>query len=128
MDKNKKVLVVDDEADVLDYLVTLFQDNGYETVTADNGLKCIEVAKAEKPDLITLDFIMPEQSGVRAYRQLKRDYPELKDIPVIIITAMGDSMEEYLHKLKGFPDPEGFMNKPIEQDTLIKMAADILSK
>mmetsp|Transcript_8025 Transcript_8025/g.4248 ORF Transcript_8025/g.4248 Transcript_8025/m.4248 type:complete len:127 (+) Transcript_8025:2182-2562(+) len=122
----KKILVVDDEPDVLEYLTTLFQDNDYETITAENGVQCLEMAKSEKPDLITLDLIMPEQSGVRAYRYLKEDH-ELGKIPVIIITAMGESMEDYLHKLKGFPDPEGFINKPIDKKELIKMAADILS-
>lgn len=126
MSEKKKILVVDDEPDMLDYLTTLFQDNGYETVSAGNGIQCLEMAKSEKPDLITLDFVMPEQSGVRAYRYLNKD-PALKAIPVIIITGMDESMEDYLHKLKGFPDPEGFMNKPIEPEKLLKMIADIFS-
>jgi len=127
MNEKKKILVVDDEPDVLVYLTTLFEDNGYETISAEDGEQCLEVAKSEKPDLITLDLIMPKQSGVRSYRYLKKD-PDLKDIPVIIITAMGESMEDYLHKLKGFPDPDGFSNKPIDSKELIEMTAGILSK
>ncbi|MBF0225641.1 MAG: response regulator [Desulfobacterales bacterium] len=126
MSEKKKILVVDDEQDVLTYLTTLFEDNGYETVTAMNGIQAFELAKSEKPDIITLDMTMPDQSGVRTYRYYKED-PELKNIPVIIITAMGDTMHTFLHKLKGFADPEGFMAKPIDPKALLDMISKYLS-
>ncbi len=127
MSEKKKILVVEDESDVSTYLTTLFEDNGYDTITAEDGVKGLDMAKAEKPDLITLDIAMPEQSGVRTYRQYKTE-PETKDIPVIIITGIGESMETYLKKLSGFADPEGFMSKPIDRDDLLKMVSDLLSK
>lgn len=126
MSEKKTVLVVDDEQDVLTYLTALFEDNGYATITAMDGIAAFNMAKSEKPDLITLDITMPDQSGVRTYRQYKDD-PELKDIPVIIVTAVGDNMRSFLNKLSGFQKPEGFMSKPIEPDALIKMAADLLA-
>lgn len=126
MSEKKTVLVVDDEQDVLTYLTALFEDNGYATITAMDGITAFNMAKSEKPDLITLDITMPDQSGVRTYRQYKDD-PELKDIPVIIVTAVGDSMRSFLNKLSGFKKPEGFMNKPIKREELIKMAADLLA-
>ncbi|UCF85292.1 MAG: response regulator [Desulfobacteraceae bacterium] len=127
MSKKKKILVVEDEQDVLTYLTTLFQDNGYDTVSAVDGVEAFEKARTEKPDLISLDIVMPDQSGVRTYRQYKKD-DELKDIPVIIVTALGDSMRSFLKRLGGFPEPEGFMTKPIDEEKLLKMAADLLSK
>jgi CheY-like chemotaxis protein len=126
MSEKKTVLVVDDEQDVLTYLTALFEDNGYATITAMDGIAAFDKAKSEKPDLITLDITMPDQSGVRTYRQYKDD-PELKGIPVIIVTAIGDDMRSFLNKLKGFQKPEGFMNKPIEPKVLMKMAADLLA-
>jgi len=126
MSEKKKILVVEDEEDVLTYLTTLFQDNGYETVSAIDGVQGFELARSEKPDLITLDIVIPDQSGVRTYRQYKED-PELKNIPVIIITAVGDSLRSFLKKLSGFSEPEGFMNKPIEPEKLLKMTSDLLS-
>ena len=126
MSLKKKILVVDDEKDVLMYLAAIFQDNGYETVLAEDGIQAFEKAKTEKPDLISLDITMPDQSGVRTYRQYKED-PELKDIPVIIVTAIGDSMRSFLKKLSGFQEPEGFMNKPVDPDELIKMTKDLLA-
>jgi CheY-like chemotaxis protein len=127
MSDNLKILVVDDEADAINYLTALFQDNGYDTVTANNGKEALALAKSEMPAMITLDLSMPEESGVRAYRNIKSD-PGLKQIPVIIITAVGDSMKKFIDKLKVIPEPEGFMSKPIKPDELLKLTADILSK
>ncbi|PIP38540.1 MAG: response regulator [Desulfobacterales bacterium CG23_combo_of_CG06-09_8_20_14_all_51_8] len=127
MSDKLKILVVDDEPDAVNYLTAIFQDNGYDTITANNGKQALEVAISQMPALITLDLSMPEESGVRAYRNIKSD-PSLKKIPVIIITAVGDSMKKFIDKLKVIPEPEGFMSKPINPDELLKMTADILSK
>ncbi len=125
MSSGKKILVVEDEKDVSTYLVTLLEDNGYETVTAEDGIKGIDVAKQEKPDLITLDIAMPNQTGVRTFRQYKED-EDLKAIPVIVITAVGDDMRRYFNKVPGFKNPEGFMNKPIDEERLIKMVEELI--
>ncbi len=127
MTEKKKILIVDDEPDVLTYFTALFQDNGYDTLTAEDGVKGFDLAKSENPDLITLDITMPDQSGVRTYRYYKGN-DKLKDTPVIIVTAIGDSMRSFLKKLAGFPEPEGFMTKPIEEEALLKMVSDLLSK
>jgi CheY-like chemotaxis protein len=127
MSERKKILVVEDEEDVLTYLTTLFQDNGYDTVSAVDGFEALERARTQKPDLISLDIVMPDQSGLRTYRQYKKD-DELKDIPVIIVTALGDSIRSFLKRLGGFPEPEGFMTKPIDKEKLLKMVADLLSE
>jgi len=126
MSGKKKILVVDDEKDVLAYLTALFQDQGYETVTAENGLEAMERARTEKPDLITLDITMPDQSGVRTYRQIK-DSEQLRGIPVVIITAMGESMNHFLKRLGGFQKPQGFMAKPIEEARLLEMVGGLLA-
>ncbi len=114
MSKRKKVLIVDDEQDVLIYLSTLFEDNGFNTLTAENGIEGLTVAKAELPDLITLDITMPEQSGIKTYRYLKNE-PNLHYIPVIIITAVGEPIKSVLNEFAAFPEPEGFVSKPVDQ-------------
>ena len=88
MDKDdpRTVLVVDDEPHVVAYLEMVLQDQGYTTVSAANGREGIEKAKAHSPDLICLDITMPEESGVRMYKNLKDD-PDLGHIPVIVVTA-----------------------------------------
>lgn len=122
----KKVLIVDDEEDVLIYLSALFIEHGFETVTADGGKNALAVAKAEMPHLITLDITMPEQSGIRTYRILKND-DELKGIPVIFVTAIGDSIEVIIEQLEEYPEPEGFIGKPIDHGKLIQLARDLVS-
>ena len=126
MNDKKRVLVVDDEVDVRTYISTLFQDQGYEILTAENGKEGFELAKKEKPDLITLDIAMPSQSGMRTFRMFK-DSEELKSIPVIIITGMRENVESFIKRLKGFSSqPEGFMGKPIDEEKLIKMVSDLI--
>jgi CheY-like chemotaxis protein len=126
MNDKKKVLVVEDEVDVRTYISTLFQDQGYGILTAENGKEGFELAIKEKPDLITLDIAMPSQSGMRTFRMFK-DSEELKSIPVIIITGMGEDVSSFIKRLKGFSSqPEGFMGKPIDEEKLIKMVSDLI--
>ena len=126
MSSNKKVLVVDDEQDVLVYLSTLFEDHGFDTVIAENGVEALKRAKEEFPDLITLDITMPEQSGIKTYRYLKNDV-QLRSIPVIIITAIGDPIRSVLNEFAAFPEPEAFIHKPIDKKELISTAKKLLA-
>jgi len=126
MSVKKTILIVDDEKDVRTFLKSLLTDNGYDTLEAVDGVEGMKLARERSPDLITLDITMPEQSGVKSYRQLKDD-AELAKIPVVIITAVGDPMEHFLKTRKQVPNPEGFMAKPIDQDKLLQMIADLLS-
>lgn len=123
MDKQKVALVVDDEADIRSYLGAVLEDSGFVVHMAEDGLKGMEEARRLKPDLITLDISMPDQSGVRTYRQLKTD-EALKHIPVFIITGFSDKMRIFLKKLAGFPFPEAFINKPINPAELRKIITE----
>lgn len=126
MRENKKILIVDDEEDVLTYFEAVFQDNGFDTVSAEDGIEGFELAKSEKPDLIVLDITMPKQSGLKTYRQYKRQ-PALKNIPVIIVTAVNDSFKELLDELEDLEQPKGIFYKPIDPQELLKVVAGILS-
>ena len=128
----KKILVLDDEPNVVAYLETLLQDNGYDTVSAGDGREGMEKARSEKPDLITLDISMPEESGVRFYRELKAD-PDLAGIPVIIVTGVTgyggkpEDFQKFISTRKNIPPPEGFVAKPIDRDELLKGVTSLLS-
>jgi len=130
-EKKKQVLVIDDEPDVATYLAMLLEDNGYETVTAGNGLEGMEKAKQNRPDLICLDITMPEQSGIRFYRNLKDD-AELATVPVVVVTAVtgkgGDPtpFEEFLGSRKVVPPPEGFFSKPIDRDQFLAKVEEVI--
>jgi CheY-like chemotaxis protein len=128
----KKILVLDDEPNVVTYMETLLQDNGYDTVSASDGSEGMEKARQEKPDLITLDISMPEKSGVRFYRELK-EAPELAAIPVVVVTAITgyggkpEDFEKFISTRKHLPPPDGFVAKPIDRDELLKVIGEAVS-
>ncbi len=121
----KKILIVDDEADVLKYLETLFMDNGFDTVTAVNGTECLKKASSELPDLITLDISMPSESGVRAFRDLQ-DNKATMNIPVIIITGISGEFQKFISTRKQVHPPVDYFEKPIDKDKLISRVKEIL--
>lgn len=128
----KKILVLDDEPHVVTYLETLLNDNGYETASASNGKEGMESVRSERVDLVCLDMSMPEESGVRFYRNLKDD-PKLSAIPVVVVTAVtgkGGDPEPFKHFIstrKQVPPPEGFLAKPIDKQEFLDTIAGILS-
>jgi Fe-S oxidoreductase/CheY-like chemotaxis protein len=110
------VLVVDDQPDIVTYLEALLKDNGYDVVTAFDGMEGIQKAKEKKPDLITLDVTMPGKSGISVFHEL-RNTPELKDIPVFIVTGVIDFRQ--LMYQRTVEAQEGFMQKPINEDVFL---------
>ncbi len=120
----KKILIVDDEPDVVTYLETLLQDHGYDTLQAYNGREGMQKVRAERPDLICLDITMPEESGVRFYRELKED-AALEKIPVVIVTAVtgygGDpeGFKKFLEGRRQLPPPAAFFSKPIDKQEFL---------
>ena len=128
----KTILVIDDEPHVVTYLKTLLEDNGYDTISANDGARGFEMAKEHKPDLVCLDITMPETTGIRFYRNLKND-EALKDIPVVVVTAVSyygkdpEPFRRFLSTRKQVPPPEGFIPKPIDQALFIDTIREILA-
>ena len=114
----KKILVVDDEADVTTYFTTVLEENGYETASASNGVEAIEAVRESKPDLVSLDITMPEQSGVKTYRMIKEG-EEFKGIPVLIITGIAKDFKHFISSRKQVPPPDGYLEKPVKPETLL---------
>ncbi|MDQ1266380.1 MAG: hypothetical protein QG635_1532 [Bacteroidota bacterium] len=125
MGTNKKILVVDDEPDVLRYLETFFKDNGFDVVTAVNGAECMTKALAESPDLITLDISMPSESGVRAFRDLQEN-DKTKDTPVIIITGISGEFKRFISTRKQVHPPIDYFEKPIDREKVMASVKRIL--
>lgn len=100
----KKVLIVDDEEDVLQVLSKRLQDAGFQVIKARNGKEGIEKAKQELPNLILLDIIMPDIDGGEVAEILKQDVMT-KDIPVIFLTCLYTKREE---KAEGHAIGENF--------------------
>ncbi len=116
----KKIMIVEDEQDLLTYLGTLFKDNGYEVATAMDGKEGLEKIKEFRPDLISLDIIMPNQSGVGLYRELKKD-ESLQNIPVIILSGVTQYQKFFARDHHTIPKPVAFVEKPFDQSKLIEL-------
>jgi CheY-like chemotaxis protein len=126
-DIGKVVLVVDDDPDARDFLVTVLQDNGYGTVTANDGTQALAAIEQSKPDLVLLDITMPEKSGVAVYRKLKED-DQLKAIPVIIVTGMSDEFEKFISTRRQVPPPEGYISKPVDHEHFLGMVKELIGE
>ena len=120
---SKKVLIVDDDPDVRLFNTTVVEESGYTPIEAANGEEGLKLIKQESPDLVVLDVLMPKQSGIRLYRELKTD-KALLGIPVIILS--GVAKRTFLRSQKALtefgdkpvPEPESYLEKPVEPDEL----------
>lgn len=83
----KKIMVVDDDVDIVEYLVSIFKEQGYATCSASGGEEALAMLDREHPDLLTLDLEMPEEWGPRLYRKFSQK-PEFKDLPVVVISGL----------------------------------------
>lgn len=111
-----KVLVCDDSATDLTNIKNIVEGAGLLTITASSGAEALERAKAEQPDIIFLDVIMPEMDGFEACRKL-RDDPTTKDIPVIFVTSKHQKADRVWAQMQGAKD---FISKPYTADQIIE--------
>jgi CheY-like chemotaxis protein len=107
----KKILIIDDEADVRRYLSALLKKHGYETLTAADGVAGLEVALRERPDLVTLDLMMPNQSGTDFYRNLVKD-KLLGETPVVVVSGLPG-------RHLAVKRPAAVFDKPIEPEAFL---------
>jgi len=128
---SKKVLVVDDDPDVRLFTVTVLEQHGYKPLEATNGEEGKQMIKEDRPDLVILDVLMPRESGVRLYRELKTD-KKLKDLPVLILSGIAE--KSFLRSQKALtefggdpiPEPEYYLEKPVEAEELARTIQKIL--
>ena len=119
----KTFVVVDDEPDQLDFLATVFEDNGATVLRAENGDEALVQARTHKPDLLTLDLEMPGLSAGDVFETLRSD-PELENIKVCIITGHPE-LRRLIYDRSVRP-PEGYLDKPVDEDRLLLNVRKIL--
>jgi two-component system phosphate regulon response regulator PhoB len=123
-----RVLVVDDEEDIVEYLSAVLEDNGFNAIGASDADAALAATDRETPDLILLDIMMPGHSGLSLYKELRRREATAK-VPVLIIS--GYSKEEDFQRtalrqlsLEHVPLPDGYLEKPISvHNLLIRLTA-----
>ena len=125
MGAKKTILVIDDEPDTVTYFSSLLEDNGYITVTAENGEEGLAKMREATPDLVTLDITMPETSGVRFYRVL-RESEQWRSIPVIMITGVSEDFKTFISSRRQIPPPDGYLAKPVNEQDLLSLVKKLL--
>ena len=119
-----KILIVDDEKDILEFLSYNLRKEGFEILTANNGLEGLEMATKEVPDLIILDVMMPEMDGIEACEKI-RETPSLEDTLVLFLTARAEEYSELAGFTAGADD---YITKPIKPKLLISRVKAILKR
>ena len=114
----KKILIIDDDPNIVDYLVSLFEDNDYQTFSAGEVTEGLEIAKKEVPDLITLDIELPDEWGPRFYRKMSQE-KNLKNIPVIVISGLTGSDHAVGRAVAS-------ISKPFDRDELLKIVKNTI--
>ncbi|RKY94235.1 MAG: response regulator [Ignavibacteriae bacterium] len=119
---SKKILIIDDEPDVVTYLSAVLEANGYKSYATSNIKTAMEQVEDIRPDLICLDIVMPQETGISFYTRLRQD-KEFKNIPVILISGIVE-LEKFdfrtYTKDDSIPVPECYMEKPIDVEKYIQ--------
>ena len=125
MDNSKfKLLLVDDEEDILEFLSYNLRKEGFKVITADNGLKAIEKAKSELPHLILMDVMMPEMDGITAVEEIRK-ISSLDDTLIVFLTARSEDYSQIAGFEAGADD---YVSKPIKTKVLISRIIALLRR
>lgn len=124
MSMTKTVLVVDDEAHIQELIRFNLEKNGFDVITADNGLDALKLAETKKPDLIFLDLMLPGMDGLDVCKNIRRN-PSIESIPIVMITAKGEELDKILGLELGADD---YITKPFSVRELVARAKAILRR
>jgi two-component system alkaline phosphatase synthesis response regulator PhoP len=120
--EQKKILIADDEEDVVTTLQFTLEKEGYQCLTAYDGKEALDKAKRENPDLIILDIMMPKMNGYEVSRLLKFD-ARFKHIPIVMLTARTQAKDKEIGRDTG---ADVYITKPFEMDDLVSTVHNIL--
>ncbi|WP_034919738.1 response regulator transcription factor [Gillisia sp. CAL575] len=122
--KNITILLVDDEPDILEIVGYNLSAEGYNVITADNGIEAVKIAKKKKPQLIILDVMMPEMDGIEACEQIRK-IPELSETMITFLTARGEDYSQ----MAGFDaGADDYITKPIKPKVLVSKVNALLRR
>lgn len=142
---SKKILIVDDEPDIITFVSTVMEENGYTSIGAKDGVEGLDLLRKEKPDLVLLDLMMPKKSGITMFQELRKD-PDLSHIPVVVVTGVsevtGVDFRNFMYKqpmrdekqfvestgLTRYTVPNGYLEKPVDPVELIKTVKEVLKE
>jgi len=127
----EKILLVDDDPDILDGLGMILEARGYQVVTAVNGVEGLANLKAGKPDLMILDLLMPKMDGFAVLKELQDPrWSKYRDVPILILSSVREEASRRRYELEmglelGVDD---YIEKPVQPDILLKRVEKLLNK
>ena len=127
----EKILIVDDDPDILDALTMILEAKGYQVVTAREGAEGLANLKAEEPDLLILDLLMPKMDGIAVCKELQDPrWSKFKDIPILILTSVREEASRRRYELEtGLElNVDDYVEKPISPDVLLGRLEKLLKK
>lgn len=127
MNKQPYILVVDDDPDILEGIIAILESQDYRLATARDGVECLEILNAEKPDLLILDLLMPRMDGWGVIRKIRSD-PKFADMPIMILTTVVEDASRRRYELEtGLAmDIQEYIQKPAKPTTLLQLVEKLL--
>jgi DNA-binding response OmpR family regulator len=126
-----KILVVDDDPDILDAVTMILESKGYKVVTARDGIEGLANLKAEHPDLMILDLMMPKMDGFAVCKELQDPrWAKYRDIPILILTSVREEASRRRYELEtGLElDVDDYVEKPMSPDVLLERVSTLIKK
>ena len=126
-----KILIVDDDPDIRDAASIILESAGHEVVTAQDGLEGLELLKAEKPDIMILDLLMPKMDGFSVCKELQDTrWSKFRGMPILILTSVREEASRRRYELEtGLElDVADYVEKPIAPEVLLERVARLVKK
>ncbi len=126
-----KILVIDDDPDILDALAMILESQGYQVFTARDGLEGLANLKSEKPDLMILDLLMPKMDGFAVCKELQDPrWSKFKDMPILILTSVREDVSRRRYELEtGLElNVDDYVEKPISPDILLQRVERLVKR
>ncbi len=124
-----RILVIDDDPDLVESLTKLLEDKNHEVIQAYGGEEGLEKTRQEKPDAIILDVMMPDKDGYQVCKELKGD-SAYKDIPILLLTAVASKISSttYTHRMGMETEADDYVDKPVEPGELVRLIERLLKQ
>jgi two-component system alkaline phosphatase synthesis response regulator PhoP len=124
-----KILIVDDDPDLVEAVTMILKSKKFDVVAAYNGKEGIEKVKRERPDLVVLDVMMPEKDGYSVCKELKSD-PQWSHVPILLLTAVASHVPttRFTQQMGMETEADDYIDKPVEPEVLVKRIETLLAK
>ena len=127
----EKILVVDDDPDIFEALTMIFERQGYQLISARDGLEGLACLKADKPDLMILDLLMPKMDGFAVLNELREPrWSAFRDMPILILTSVREEASRRRYELETGLElrADSYVEKPISPDIILKRVENLIKR